>query len=142
MKTHSTKWKSSKSKRKQRKYTATAPLHVKTKLMHSTLSKELRKKHSTRNVQLRTGDKVKIMRGNFKGQTGKVEEINIRKTIVYLSKIEVSKKDGTKAKVPFKPSNLKIIELNTSDPKRLKNKKKTETQKIEPKKEVKSKIGE
>lgn len=122
MKSHSIKWKASTSRRKQRKYQKAAPLHVKAKLMHSTLSKELRKKNNTRSVQVRKGDKVKVMRGNFKGKTGKVESANVKHNRVFISKLEVNKKDGTKANVPFRPSNLKIIELNTGDKRRLKNK--------------------
>ena len=57
----STKWKSSKQPRKQRKYLANAPLHLKKKFISVNLSKELRKKHGKRNVSLRKGDIVKIM---------------------------------------------------------------------------------
>ena len=46
-------WKSSKQPRKQRKYIAKAPLHIKRKLMGVNLSKELRKKHGKRNIVVR-----------------------------------------------------------------------------------------
>lgn len=141
MKEHSTKWKSSISKRKQRKYAKAAPLHIKSKLMHSTLSQELRKKHGTRSLQVRSGDKVKIMRGNFKGKAGKVETADVKNNKVYITKMEISKKDGTKTKVVFRPSNLKIIELSTGDPRRLKNKKQTSAQK-QPENSEKEKSGE
>src|SRR3989338_176397 len=41
----STKWKESKQPRKQRKYRANAPLHLRKKFVNVNLSKELRKKY-------------------------------------------------------------------------------------------------
>ena len=68
----STSWIGSKQPRKQRKYRHNAPLHIKSKMMGSHLSKELRKKYGTRSVRIRKGDEVKIMIGKFKGKTGKI----------------------------------------------------------------------
>lgn len=116
----STKWKSSKQPRKKRKYLANAPLHLKKKQISSNLSKELRKKYEKRNIILRKGDKVKIMKGKFKGKEGKVLEIKIKLGKVYVEGMQVKKQDGSKTNVPFKASNLQIIELNLDDKKRLK----------------------
>ena len=58
----SKKWKSSKQPRKQRKYRAEAPLHVKHKLVSANLSKELRKKYGRRSFPLRKGDTVLVKR--------------------------------------------------------------------------------
>ena len=44
-----------------------------------------------------------------------MEEVNLRKTWVYVSGMEVSKKDGTKTRYPLHPSNLLITELNLDD---------------------------
>ncbi|MBI2101578.1 50S ribosomal protein L24 [Candidatus Woesearchaeota archaeon] len=118
MKKFSGAWKSSGKPRKQRKYRLNAPLHIKQKLVHSHLSKDLRKKYSMRSVSLRKGDKVKIMRGNFKKQEGKVDSISTKDTAVFVSGIEVTKKDGTKRLVLFNPSNLMITELNLDDKQR------------------------
>ena len=67
---------------------------------------------------MRKGDKVKILRGNFKGKTGVVERILSKKEKVYLNGIEVIKKDGTKQLVPLNASNLLITQLNMDDKKR------------------------
>lgn len=120
MKKFSKSWKSSTSQRKQRKFIANAPLHTKSKFLSSHLSKDLREKHNTRNMTLRKGDKVKILRGNFKGKAGKVERLDIKKTRVYITGIEFVKKDGTKIAKSFNPSSLMITELNLDDKKRLK----------------------
>ena len=108
-------WRSSKQPRKQRKYRYNAPLHIKQQFMHAHLSKELRKKYNRRNLGLKKGDTVKIVRGQFKKHTGKVDRIDLKKTRVYVTGTEITKKDGTKTTYPIHPSNLIINELNIDD---------------------------
>ena len=108
-------WVRSKQPRKQRKYRHNAPLHIKQKFVSAHLSKELRKKYNRRSVSLRKGDGVKVMRGQFKNKTGKIEEVNVKKTLVYVSGIEFTKRDGTKARYPINPSNLMITEMSIDD---------------------------
>jgi large subunit ribosomal protein L24 len=114
-------WKASKQPRKQRKYRARAPLHIKQKFLSANLSKELRKKYQRRSAILRKGDTVRIMRGSFKKKTGKIENIDVKRTRVNIEKIQKSKKDGTKAEVFFNPSNLQIKEMNLDDKERVKS---------------------
>jgi large subunit ribosomal protein L24 len=121
-KTFSKKWNSSVKPNKQRKFRFKAPLHIKGNFLNAHLSKELRAKYNTRSVRVRLGDRVKVMRGQFKKQEGKVEEVNVKKSILFLSKIEHVKRDGTKARYPIQPSNVLIVELNTEDKKRFKDK--------------------
>jgi large subunit ribosomal protein L24 len=132
-------WNRSVQPRKQRKYRHNAPLHLKQKFMHAHLSPELRKKYLTRNIQLKTGDKVKVLRGVSRKKEGRVERINLKKERVFITGIEKIKKEGTKLLVALRPSNLMIIELNLDDKKRkqkLESKQK-ETPKTEEKKEEK-----
>lgn len=126
----SIKWISSKQPRKQRKYIANAPLHAKRKLLSVNLSKDLRQKHGTRNVEIRKDDKVKIMRGKFKDKEAKVIQVKTKSLKIYIEGIQTTKQDGSKVNVPLRASNLQIVELNLSDKKRMKQ---TET----PKKETK-----
>lgn len=119
----SSAWKSSKKPKKQRKYARNAPKHVKSKQAGSHLSSDLRKKQGKRSMRVRKGDKVKVMVGTFKGKTGKVERIDTRKQRVFVTGIELLKKDGSKTMYPIKPSNLMIQELDLSDKKRIKRKK-------------------
>jgi large subunit ribosomal protein L24 len=107
----STSWKASKQPRKQRKYSANAPLHLKAKLLSVNLSKPLRKTVGKRNIQVRKDDKVKVMRGKFKGHQGKVTSVNIKYAKIYIDGIQTTKMDNSKANVPLKPSNLQIIEM-------------------------------
>lgn len=115
MKTFSNHWKSSTKPRKQRKYRITAPLHIKSKFLNAHLSKELAKKYGTRSIRVRAGDKVKILRGSFKKQEGKVESVDSKKTTLFVEKIERAKKDGSTVKIPIRPHQVMIIELNLSD---------------------------
>ena len=111
-------WKASKKPTKQRKYALNALLHLRNKLMSAHLSKELKEKHQTRNIPVRTGDKVKVLRGNFKGRTGLVSQVDIKKGKIFIEGIDGVKKDGTKVRKSFVPSNLLILTLNLEDKKR------------------------
>jgi large subunit ribosomal protein L24 len=117
----SKKWKASKNPRKQRKYRYNAPLNIKRKFLSVLLSEELRKKYSIRNIPVRTGDKVKFMRGKFKKRVGKVEKVDVKKTKIFVEGIEYIKKDGSKSLIPINPSNVMIIDLNLDDKKRKKS---------------------
>ncbi len=119
----SSSWKASIQPRKQRKYRKNAPLHVKRTMLHCHIAKDLRKKYGTRNRSLRTGDKVKILVGDFKGKEGKVSAINTKKLKVYIEGIEHIKKNGSKVRIPLEPSNLMITMLEKED-KRIKRIKK------------------
>lgn len=114
----STSWKRSSQIRKQRKYRYNAPLHIKQKFVHVHLSKELKEKYGLRNVQIRTGDKVRVLRGSFKKQEGKVEKVSLKQEKVIVTGLELIKKDGTKIPIKFTPSNLMIISLDLSDKRR------------------------
>ena len=59
--------------RKQRKALYTAPLHIRRKIMSANLSKDLRADIGKRSLPIRVGDKVQVVRGDFKGHEGKVE---------------------------------------------------------------------
>jgi len=109
----SRKWKASRQTRKKRKYIANAPLHIKHKFLSANLSKELRKKLGIRNLEVRKGDNVKVMRGDFefKKKTGKISQVNIKKTRVTIEGMQRKKKDGTKVNIYFHPSNLQILDI-------------------------------
>ena len=116
----STSWKSSKQPRKQKKYLANAPLHLKQKFVSSHLSKDLKTKHKKRSLGVRKGDTVKIMRGQFKKKTGKVDRVDLKSGKIYIESVVLTKKDGSKRPYPLNPSNLLILELNLGDENRQK----------------------
>ena len=114
-------WKASKQPRKQRKYIKKSPLHLRNKLVSAHLSKDLMKKYLIRNIPLRKGDKVSIMRGKFKKTTGTVTDVNLKKLRIFVSGAEIVKKDGSKSPIPLHPSKLMITELVSDDKRRFKN---------------------
>jgi large subunit ribosomal protein L24 len=111
-----------KSKRpsKQRKALYQAPLHRRHKLLSAHLSKELRKQWSKRSLPVRNGDEVKVMRGKFKGTTGKISKVDLKKLRVYIENVKRKKVSGEEVFVPINPSNLLLINPIMDDPKRKK----------------------
>jgi len=143
-------WNSSKAPKKQNKYRANAPLHIKRKFLSVALSKELRKKYARRNIVVVKGDVVKIIKGKFKKKQGKILRVYTKISKVEIEGIQVKKMDGSNALVKMQPANLQIVELELKDDKRMKKKiheeKKSEENKTEKqmiKKQIKEeKIGE
>ncbi|MBN2567112.1 50S ribosomal protein L24 [Candidatus Woesearchaeota archaeon] len=111
-------WKASTQARKQRKYRYNAPRHIQAGFLSAHLDKALREKHGRRSMRVRKGDRVKVLRGSFRGKDGKVDHVDVGRNAVYIEKLERSKKDGTKRLVPFNASNLMIVDLTLEDKKR------------------------
>ncbi|BAN89735.1 50S ribosomal protein L24 [Aeropyrum camini] len=105
----------SRQPRKQRRALYRAPLHARQKLVSATLSPELREKYGVRSLPVRKGDKVRILRGDFKGHEGKVVKVDLRRLRIYIDGVTVTKADGTPVFRPIHPSNVMIIELDLSD---------------------------
>lgn len=104
--------------RKQRKMLYKAPNHRRRKMMRAHLSDELFARYGVRNFVVRKGDIVRVMRGNFKGQEGKVVEVNLKKMKVAVEGITIRRTDNKSVQRWLDPSNLMIIKLNLTDPKR------------------------
>ncbi len=113
-------WNSSKQPRKQRKFVANAPNHIKRKLMGAGLDKELRKKYGMRSIEVRKGDEVKVMRGKFAKKQGKVGNVDVNHSRIQIDGLQRAKKGGEKVETWFHPSNVKIIVLDDLDKRRLK----------------------
>ncbi|QDA30772.1 50S ribosomal protein L24 [Thermococcus indicus] len=104
--------------RKQRKFLYNAPLHLRSKVMAATLSEDLRNKYGVRSLPIREGDKVRVMRGDFKGKEGKVVEVDLKRYRIHVEGVTHKKTDGTEVFYPLHPSNVMIIELNLDDERR------------------------
>ena len=133
-------WNSSKQPRRQIKFRANAPNHIKKTFMGATLDKSLREKYGRRSIEVRKGDEVKIMRGKFKGKQGKVGSVDIKQTRVQVDGIQRTKQGGEKLETWFHPSKIKIIILNVDDKKRLKSGKKIVKTEVKETKTVHKKI--
>jgi len=93
-----------------------APLHKRRKMIASHLAEDLILKYRRRSLPVVKGDTVKVMRGEFKGHTGKVRGINTRKWSVEVEGVAITKVDGKKVPRPLHASNLLITKLNLTDP--------------------------
>ncbi len=108
----------SRQPRKQRLALLEAPLHVRQKLMAAPLSPELREKYGVRNMPVRKGDKVRIVRGDFKGREGSVVKVDLRRLRIYVDGVTIKKLDGTPRFVPIHPSKVVIVSLSLKDKRR------------------------
>ena len=108
--------------RKQRKARYTAPAHARGKHLSAALSKDLRAQLGKRSLPIRTGDKVRVVRGDFKGHEGEVLTVDYTSYKVTVEDVTLAKPDGTATFLPVDPSNLVIIEADLKDDRRIKNK--------------------
>jgi len=115
----STAWTGSSQTRKQRKFIYNAPLHTRHKFLSAHLSKDLRQKYGKRNLPLRKGDEVLVMRGFFRKKKVKVASVDVKTSLVTLEGLQKTKKDGPKVNVYFHPSNLQITSLELADKTRI-----------------------
>ena len=111
----------SKQPRKQRKALYNAPAHARGKHLSATLSKDLRADLGKRSLPLRSGDKVRVLRGDFKGHEGEVLSVDYTSYKVTIEEVTLSKPDGTAVFLPVDLSNLMIIDADTKDDRRIKN---------------------
>lgn len=105
---------------KQRKMLFQAPDHIRHKHFAAPLSPELRTSHGVRALPVRSGDTVRIMRGDHKGFEGKVTRIDREKYRIYVEGLTREKVDGTTIFVPIHPSKVMITRLNLDDKRRKK----------------------
>ena len=132
-------------------------LFTKSKLMCSHLSKELRQKYHKHSIRVTEGDTVRVMRGEFKGVTGKITKVSTGKNGISVEGIKKEKLKGGNLDVFIHTSNVLVTDLNTEDkwrqsklegknPKPAKEAKPKEQPKPEPKqekpKEVKKEVAE
>jgi len=101
--------------RKQRKRLHQDPLHKRYKRFSAPLSPELKKSHSVNSIPVRTGDTVRIMRGERKGFEGKVSQVDRTKYRIFVEGVAREKVDGTSTLIPVHPSKVVITRLNLDD---------------------------
>ncbi|GAA5818265.1 MAG: 50S ribosomal protein L24 [Methanobrevibacter sp. CfCl-M3] len=105
----------SKQPRKQRKALYNAPLHIRRKKMGVNLSKELQEDYNRRSFPIKSGDKVQVVRGDFRDIEGKIERVDYKNYRVFIDSVSKVKSDGTSVLLPVHPSNLMIIDADMND---------------------------
>lgn len=92
-----------------------ATFQIRSKQLGSQLSKDLQKKYSKKSVRAVEGDTITILRGEFKGVSGKITKISKEKTSVTVEGVKKEKTKGDKFDVYIHTSNLVVTALNSSD---------------------------
>ena len=90
------------------------------KQISAPLSKDLRKKYSRRSARIMVDDTVKVIRGEYKGITGKVSKISTNNSSIAIEGNKKEKLKGDKIDVYIHSSNVVITSLNTNDKWRIK----------------------
>ncbi|GAB7016990.1 50S ribosomal protein L24 [Methanogenium cariaci] len=104
--------------RKQRKFRYNAPLHARGRFLNAPLSSELRNQYSRRSVRIVTGDTVRVIRGDFAGDEGVVDGVNLDYSRIIVHGVVSTRADGTEVPRPVDPSNVCIVKLNLKDKRR------------------------
>jgi len=115
---------------------------VTNKQICATLSKDLRKKYSRRNARIMIDDTVKVIRGEYKGITGKVSKISTENNSIAIEGNKKEKLKGDKIDIYIHTTNVIITALNTDDKWRLKILEKKSKSKIKSMKEESKKKEE
>jgi len=110
-----TKKVSSKSPGKQRKKLYSSPIHANKKLLKCRLDEFLQEEYGLRSLVVKTGDLVKVMRGQFRDTEGKVIRVDYKDVQVFLDNATVTKSDGKEVNIPVHPSNLMLVKLELDD---------------------------
>lgn len=101
--------------RKQRKSLFQAPSHERYKRFSAPLAPQLKTSHNTNSLPVRTGDTVRIMRGDRKGLEGKVTGVDRKNYRIFIEGVTREKVDGTTTPVSIHPSKVMIVNLNLDD---------------------------
>ena len=104
--------------RTQSKNLYNLPKHKRRKQISAGLSKDLKKEHNKNSFPIVKEDKIKILKGEFKGKTGKVMGVDLKKFKIFVEGLTSKKPDGKEKYIPIEPSNVIITELNLKDDKR------------------------
>ena len=103
---------------KQRTRTRRADLHERHDQVRATLSPDLREEHGQRNVRVNAGDTVEVMRGDFAGEDGEVNAVDLKDAVVYVEDVTVEAADGEEIPRPLDASNVRVTDLDLSDDRR------------------------
>jgi large subunit ribosomal protein L24 len=100
---------------KQRKTRYSAHSWKKHKFLAAPLSTELRTTYGRRSIPVRTGDTVRIVRGDFSGVEGKVSDIDTARQRLFVEGVTREKVAGTSEKVSVHCTKVMITRLNLAD---------------------------
>src|SRR5207245_11591226 len=100
---------------KQRKKFFNAPQHRRRRMLAARLSDDLTKHHKVRRLPVRTGDSVRVMRGDFAGLEGKVQRVDYSNGRIFVEGMAREKSAGVSSQLPIHVTKVRITNLNLSD---------------------------
>src|SRR5438309_10765921 len=100
---------------KQRKMFFNAPQHKRRRRLAARLSDDLTKNHKVRRLPVRTGDSVRVMRGDFAGLEGKVQRVDYSNGRIFVEGMSREKAAGVASQLPIHVTKVRITNLNLSD---------------------------
>ena len=103
---------------KQRKKLYNLPLHQRKKLLVAKLVEDLRKQYGIKRINIRKGDTVRVVSGDFVGREGKVVAVDTKRGRIAIEGLTRKKADGTPVYVWIHASKVMITKLDLSDPRR------------------------
>jgi len=88
-------------------------LHKRKNRLHVHLSKDLRAKLKVkkRSILVRSGDRVRVMRGPGKGKEAKIADVNTVRRKVYVEGVVSKTAKGRETPTALEPSNLMLLSL-------------------------------
>ena len=95
-----------------------ASKHELDKMLGAALADELREQYKKRTMRVVKGDSVMVVRGEYKGRGGKVEDVDTERGTLHIEGMQREKIRGGQVKVPIHSSNVKITALNLQDKRR------------------------
>jgi large subunit ribosomal protein L24 len=88
------------------------------KMLGAPLADELREQYKKRTMRIVKGDSVMVVRGEYKGRGGKVEDVDTERGTLHIEGMQREKIRGGQVKVPIHASNVKITALKLEDKRR------------------------
>jgi large subunit ribosomal protein L24 len=89
--------------------------HRRDKMLGASVADELREQYKKRTLRVVKGDSVMVVRGEYKGRGGKVEDVDTERATLHIEGMQREKIRGGQVKVPIHASNVKITGLNLED---------------------------
>lgn len=95
-----------------------ASKHELGKMLGAALADELHEQYKKKTMRVVKGDSVMVVRGEYKGRGGKVEDVRTQLGTLHIEGMQREKIRGGQVKVPIHASNVKITALNLEDKRR------------------------
>ncbi|MCI4350631.1 MAG: 50S ribosomal protein L24 [Thermoplasmata archaeon] len=102
--------------RKQRLARFTAHTTLRRRLMSVPLSRDLRARYGRRQMPVRKGDTVRVLRGSYIGREERVARVDRRSYSVTLDNITVKTGEAKLKPLPLRTNSLLLVRLNLADP--------------------------